>query len=82
MCKYKDKCKQKHLKGLLYLEQTVSQDSLFRDNLFDKNIEKIRNRNEVIIIQDVGSLIVPSVQTLATYGVTHLDHLYECVNED
>jgi len=34
-----------------------------------------------MVIRDIGSLIVPSAQTLATYGATHLNHLYECVNE-
>jgi len=81
MCKYKDGCKQEHLEGLLYSEQTIPQDSLFRDDLFDKTCEKIRNRNEAMVIRDIGSLIVPSAQTLATYGATHLNHLYECVNE-
>lgn len=81
MCKYKDGCKREHLEGLLYSEQTVPQDSLFRDNLFDNTCEKIRNRNEAMVIRDIGSLIVPSAQTLATYGATHLNHLYESVNE-
>ena len=81
MCKFKDGCKQEHLEGLLYSEQIVPQDSLFCDDLFDKTCEKIRNRNEAMVIRDIGSLIVPSAQTLATYGATHLNHLYECVNE-
>lgn len=34
-----------------------------------------------MIIQDIASLVVPSAQTLATYGATHLDHLAESVNE-
>ena len=81
MCKFKDGCKQEHLDGLLYSKQTIPRDSLFRDDLFDKMCEKIRNRNEAMIIRDISSLIVPSAQTLATYGATHLNHLYECVNE-
>ena len=81
MCKFKDGCKQEHLERLLYSEQTVPRDSLFRDDLFDKTCEKIRNRNEAMVIRDISSLIVPSAQTLATYGATHLNHLYECVNE-
>jgi len=68
-------------KNLLEAAQTLPQDSLFRDNLFKKTCEKIRNRNETMVIRDIGSLIVPSAQTLATYGATHLNHLYECVNE-
>ena len=81
MCKFKDGCKQEHLEGLLYSEQTVPRDSLFRNDLFDKTCEKIRNRNEAMVIRDINSLIVPSAQMLATYGATHLNHLYECVNE-
>jgi len=68
-------------KNLLEKAQTLPQDSLFRDDLFRKTCEKIRNRNEAMVIRDIGSLIVPSAQILATYGATHLNHLYECVNE-
>jgi len=68
-------------KNLLETAQTLPQDSLFRDDLFKKTCEKIRNRNEAMVIRDIGSLIVSSSQTLATYGATHLNHLYECVNE-
>ncbi len=68
-------------KNLLGAAQALPQDSLFRDDLFKKTCEKIRNRNEAMVIRDIGSLIVPSAQTLATYGATHLNHLYECVNE-
>ena len=34
-----------------------------------------------MVIRDIALLIVPSAQILATYGATHLDHLFECVNE-
>ena len=34
-----------------------------------------------MVIRDIGLLIVPSAQTLATYGATHLNHLYETTNE-
>ena len=81
MCKFKDGCKQEHLEGLIYSNQTVPRDSLFRDDVFDKTCEKIRNRNEAMVIRDISSLIVPSAQTLATYGATHINHLYECINE-
>ena len=66
---------------LLETEQTVPQDSLFRDDLFKKTCRKIQDRNETMVIRDIGLLIVPSAQTLATYGATHLDHLYETANE-
>jgi len=66
---------------LLEMEQTVPQDSLFRDDLFKKTCRKIQDRNEAMIIQDITRLIVPSAQNLVIYGATHLNHLYESVNE-
>lgn len=66
---------------LLKRDQTVSQDSLFRNDLFKKTCEKVRNRNEAIIVQDITRLIVPSAVNLAIYGAKHLNHLYETVNE-
>ncbi len=67
--------------SLLQTEQTVPQDSLFRDNAFDKTCLNLQDRNESMVIRDIAFLIVPSAQTLATYGATHLNHLFECVNE-
>lgn len=81
MYKFKLGCKQEHLESLLYSEQTVPQDSLFHDDLFEKSCDKIRNRNELIVIQDIGSLVVPSAQILAIYGAIYLDYLFKCVNE-
>ena len=66
---------------LLKSEQTVSKNSLFRDDLFKKTCRKIEDRNEARIIQDITRLIVPSAETLATYETTHLDHSIEGVNE-
>jgi hypothetical protein len=66
---------------LLCSEQTYPQDSLFRDDLFDTTCQNIRNRNEAMVIRDISLLIVPSAQTLAIYGATHLRHLIESVNE-
>ena len=82
MCKFKNKCKHEYLKKLLYFEQTVPRDSLFRNNLFDKIYKNIRNRNETIIIRDITSLIISSAQTLAIYDATYLNYLYKYVNED
>jgi hypothetical protein len=67
---------------LLYSKQTYPQNSLFRDDLFNTTCRKIRNRNETMVVRDISQLIVPSAQTLATYGATNLDHLIESVNED
>ena len=66
---------------LLVLEQAVPIDSLFRDDLFEKICRKIEDRNEARVIQDITRLIIPSAETLATYGATHLNHLIEGVNE-
>ena len=66
---------------LLESEQDVPKDSLFRDDLFEKTCRKIQDRNEARVIQDISRLIVPSAETLATYGATDLDHLIEGVNE-
>ena len=68
-------------KTLLERDQTVPQDSLFRDDLFKKTCEKVRNRNEAIVVQDITRLIVPSAENLAIYGAKHLNILYETVNE-
>lgn len=67
--------------NLLQTEPTVPQDSLFRDDLFYNTCRKLQDRNEIMIVRDIALLIVPSAQTLATYGATHLNHLFECVNE-
>ena len=37
-------------KTLLERDQALRQDSLFRDDLFKKTCEKIRNRNEAMVI--------------------------------
>jgi len=66
---------------LLEKEQTVPMESLFRDDLFETTCRKMSDRNEAMIIRDIALLIVPSAQTLATYGATHLEQLTESVNE-
>jgi hypothetical protein len=62
-------------------QQSTPKDSLFRDDLFETACENIRNRNEARVIQDIARLIVPSAETLTTYGAMHLKHLIENVNE-
>lgn len=66
---------------LLNSEQIVPEDSLFRSDLFEETCGKAEERNEARIIQDIARLIVPSAETLATYGARHLDHLIENINE-
>ena len=66
---------------LLEKKQTVPQGSLFRNDLFEKTCEKIQNRNEARVVQDITRLIVPSAETLAILGATHLKSLVESVSE-
>jgi hypothetical protein len=63
------------------VEQTVPQESLFRDNLFDKTCEKIQDQNEARVVQGINRLIVSSAETLATFRAKHLEILIESVNE-
>jgi hypothetical protein len=60
---------------LLQSEQTVPQDSLFRDDLFEKTYRNIKDRNEAMAIRDIGLIIIPSGQTLVIYGAAHPNHL-------
>lgn len=72
----------KHLcSALLETEQTTPKESLFQDDLFDKVCEKIQDRNETRVIRDIALLIVPSAETLSTYGSTNLECLIESTNE-
>lgn len=68
-------------KILLERDQTVPQDFLFRDDLFKRTCEKVRNRNEALVVQNITRLIVPSAENLAIYDAEHLNHLYETINE-
>lgn len=66
---------------LLNTVQTVPQDTLFRDDLFNVTCRKIQERNEARVVEDVSPLIAPSAETLATYGATELKDLVFNVNE-
>ena len=66
---------------LLEAEQTVLEDSLFQDDLFDETCEMIQDRNEAKVIQDIARLIVPSAQSLAIRGAKRFKILIESVNE-
>ncbi|OTA07736.1 hypothetical protein A9Z42_0086520 [Trichoderma parareesei] len=68
-------------KNLLEGNQAYPENSLFRDDIFDLTCEKIRNKNEARVLKDITWLIVPSAESLATYGAEHLDILTESVNE-
>jgi hypothetical protein len=66
---------------LLHNEQGVPQISLFRDDTFDAACRNIQDRNEDRVIQDISRLTVPSPETLAVFGDSHLKCLAESVNE-
>jgi hypothetical protein len=67
--------------ALLNAERPVPKDSVFRDDLFKSTCRKIADRNEARVIQDITRLIVPSAETLVTFGSKPLDILVESVNE-
>ncbi|PQE05336.1 phosphatidylserine decarboxylase protein [Rutstroemia sp. NJR-2017a BVV2] len=66
---------------LLEAEQSVPQETLFRDDLFEETCETVRARNEAMVVRDISLLIYPSAQVLRIYGTKHLKPLNESVNE-
>ncbi|KEY64864.1 hypothetical protein S7711_10783 [Stachybotrys chartarum IBT 7711] len=68
-------------KALLEANQDIPADSLFRDDVFESTCQKIHNKNEARVIQDITRLIVPSAESLATFGAKDLDILTESINE-
>ncbi|ESZ99188.1 hypothetical protein SBOR_0395 [Sclerotinia borealis F-4128] len=66
---------------LLFAEQTYPKDSLFREDRFKTTCNNICDRNESIVVRDIGQLIVPSAQNLATCGAAHLEDLIDSANE-
>ncbi|KAL8407612.1 hypothetical protein RB594_006438 [Gaeumannomyces avenae] len=67
--------------SLLEQTQPVPGDTLFRNDIFETTCQKLHNKNEARVIQDIARLIVPSAESLATFGANHLDILVESVNE-
>ncbi|KAK4170682.1 hypothetical protein QBC36DRAFT_126416 [Triangularia setosa] len=68
-------------RSLLENKPLVPSDTLFRDDIFETTCQKIEDKNEARIIQDISRLIVPSAESHATFGAKHLDILIESVNE-
>lgn len=75
-----DKSKKTYLE-LLDAKQTVPNDSLFRDDIFERTCRNIQDRNEARVIRDISLLIVPSAEILASYGAEHLNILIDSTNE-
>ncbi|KAK4182104.1 hypothetical protein QBC35DRAFT_468339 [Podospora australis] len=68
-------------RSLLEKPSPVPSDTLFRDDIFETTCQKIHNKNEARVIQDISRLIVPLAESFATFGTKHLDILIESVNE-
>ncbi|KAF1952692.1 hypothetical protein CC80DRAFT_172641 [Byssothecium circinans] len=66
---------------LLETGQAIPDNTLFQDDIFDKACRKLQDKNEARVVQDITRLIVPSAETLATFGAKTLDVLVESVNE-
>lgn len=66
---------------LVEKEQAVPKNTLFRDDIFDRTCQNLQAKNEARVIQDIARLIVPSAESLATFGDRALDVLAESVNE-
>lgn len=60
---------------LLSTKQAVPQNSLFHDDRFEEACQKVRDRNEARIVEDISPLIAPSPETLKMYGAVELKHL-------
>jgi primosomal protein N'' len=68
-------------RSLLDKEQTVPQETLFRDDLFEETCDRVRGRNEAMVVRHISPLICPSPLALRIDGATDLDFLTESVNE-
>ncbi|KAL2131237.1 hypothetical protein VTI74DRAFT_5388 [Chaetomium olivicolor] len=68
-------------RSLLEKTPPVPSDTLFRDDVFETTCQKIHNKHEARVIEDISRLIVSSAESLATFGAKHLDILTESVNE-
>ncbi|ROW15580.1 hypothetical protein VPNG_02109 [Cytospora leucostoma] len=66
---------------LLENPQEPPRDSLFRDDLFATTCRQVAKRNKARILRDITPLIVPSAETLCTYGSSALGCLIEGLAE-
>ena len=80
MSDHVDGMKQDCLK-LFELDQPVPESTLFSPGSFEKACNKLAFANEARVIQDIGRLMVPSVETLASLGTTGVEILAESVQE-
>lgn len=62
-------------------EQSIPQESLFRDDIFKATCRKAGIINEVRVIRDITQLIMPPAKILATLGASDFECLIDSVNE-
>ncbi|KAF1961558.1 hypothetical protein CC80DRAFT_589895 [Byssothecium circinans] len=67
--------------NLLQTECRIPPDTLLGDDVYRDAISDLQERNESRVIQDIGRLLVPSVQTLAKVGEKRYLVFVESVNE-
>ena len=67
--------------SLLKTGCSIPEDSLLRDDIYRNTIADLQDRNKSRVIQDVGRLFVPSVQTLAKISEKRFQVYVESVND-
>ncbi|RMZ88328.1 hypothetical protein DV736_g4437, partial [Chaetothyriales sp. CBS 134916] len=60
---------------LLESHQSVPEDTMFRDDLFDETCEAFRNKNEARVIRDISLLIILSAESLPDYAYLYFPFL-------
>ena len=65
---------------MLGTEQAIPKDSIFRGDIFKVTCQRMRRRNEAMVLVDITPLIVARAEILYTYGASHLKHLTEEFN--
>ncbi|KAL9013824.1 MAG: hypothetical protein Q9173_001505 [Seirophora scorigena] len=65
---------------LLNFKKNPPSDTLFDDRFFGESMDKIQNENEARVVRDIGQLISPSAECLATRGVRGMHLLKESTN--
>ena len=71
-----DDCKQL-CTTLLDAKYEPPKDSLFKDDLFWKTLNRLRSRSEARVLRDITPYIAPSAELLFIRGASDLEHLIE-----
>lgn len=76
-----NECK-KFCKTIFHAEQSIFQNTIFRNNLFETICDNIKNKNETKIIQNINQLIILSSKTLTIFNVIHFKYLIENIDKN